>query len=351
MSIAEQVGSMCMFGFHGCSLNDPQTREDVNELKANHIKGVILFDHDIAGNHKRNIHNPDQLRTLIADLRNELGADLIVAIDQEGGAVARLDAHNGFLPTVSAAEFSSMIEMDRVHYANKHAKQMASVGIDLNFAPCVDLAIEPYSPIITGRERSLGRDVDRVFRNAQIIIEAHRSFGVRCCIKHYPGHGSALLDSHLGVCDITQTHVDDEIKIFKSLIEVNGNRVAVMSGHLMDSRIDDKFPASLSKTHTTDILRSNLGFDGVIVTDSLDMRAIRDRFGQTDACIHAINAGVDLLLDGANAPGYLEPDGPTRVCHAIIEALESGIIVGGYDRIAESRSRITQFIENIKSTR
>lgn len=351
MSIAAQVGSMCMFGFRGATLNDRQTREDINELKANHIKGVILFDRDIAGNHQRNIHSPDQLRTLIVDLRNELGDDLIVAIDQEGGAVARLGAHNGFLPTVSAAEFASMVEMDRVHYANKHAKQLASIGIDLNFSPCVDLAIEPYSPIITGRERSLGRDVDRVCRDAQIIIDAHRSFGVRCCIKHFPGHGSALLDSHLGVCDITQTHVDDETEIFKMLIELYNDRIATMTGHLMDARIDSELPASLSKAHTTDFLRTKLGFDGVVVTDSLDMRAIRDRFGQAQACICAINAGADLLLDGANAPGYLEPGGPTRVCQGIIEAIETGTIAGADQRIDASVERIACFMRKESPTR
>jgi len=334
--MSKLVGSVMMLGFRGGSLNDPETRNDIDVLKAISVRGVILFDHDIAGNHHRNIHSPAQLAKLIENLRNELGSDLVIAIDQEGGSVARLDAHNGFLPTISAAEFGEMVEVDQVQYADRQAKQLVKLGIDLNFAPCVDLAIEPDSPIIAGKGRAFGSAIDDVARCAQTVVDAHHRAGVRCCIKHFPGHGSALLDSHRGVCEITKTHTQDEIDIFNRLIDTNARSIAVMSGHLIHKDIDPALPASLSGAHTNGHLRHRFGFDGVIVTDSLDMRAIRDQFGEGEAGALALNAGADLILDGLNAPGYRASDAPGRLALAIANGVSR-------DRLESARDRLDRF--------
>ncbi len=334
--MAQLIGSSLMLGFRGSSLNHPDTREDIAELKSACVRGVILFDHDIAANGPRNIHSPKQLAKLIEDLRNELGAELVIGIDQEGGQVARLDAHNGFLPSMSADEFSDLVEMDQVQYADRQARQLSKLGIDLNFAPCVDLAIEPGSLIIADKGRAYGSTVEEAAHCAQIVIDAHRRAKVRCCIKHYPGHGSSLMDSHLGVCDITKTHTHDEIDIFTQLIDRYTDSIAVMSGHLMHTGIDEAFPASLSKKHTTDQLRDGIGFDGVIITDSLDMRAIRDQFGEGDSAALALNAGADLILDGLNAPGYREPGAPHRLALAIAQGVE-------HTRLEQARDRLDRF--------
>ncbi len=344
MKIEQLVGSMLMFGFRGGSLSDPETRQDIDELKEINAGGVILFDRDIAGNSKRNIHTPKQLTKLIDDLRNEMGSDLIVAIDQEGGTVSRLDENHGFLPTMSAEEFAAHPEMDQDQYANRQARQLRELGINLNFAPCVDLAIDPHSPIIAGKNRSFGLDAHAVSRCAQRVIDAHRTAGVRCCIKHFPGHGSAMLDSHLGVCDVTKTHTEEETNVFRELILLYADRISVMSGHLMDTRIDPSMPASISAKHTCGVLREQLGFDGVVVTDSLDMRAIRDQFGGSQAAIHAINAGADLILDGINGPGYREPGAPSRMASSVIQAIEQGNVEGSHARIEASRARIDYFM-------
>jgi len=345
MSIAKQVGSMCIFGFSGSSLDDAQTRSEVEELKALHVRGVILFNHDISGNHPRNIQSPKQLKKLVEDLHNELGDDIIVAIDQEGGAVARLNHQDGFLETISAAEFALRDEVDQSQYAMKQAMQLASLGINLNFAPCIDLAIDPHSPIIAGRNRSFGTDIEQVLRDASIIIDEHRRAGVRCCLKHFPGHGSAMLDSHLGVCDITRTHSDSELDIYRHALPLFGDRVAIMPGHLMHREIDLSFPASLSHRHITELLRNQLGFDGVVITDSLDMRAIRDQFGDVECCIHAINAGADVLLDGLNAPGFREEGAPRRIVEGILEAIDHGDVVDHEFRLAQSTDRLAQFFD------
>lgn len=325
-----------MFGFRGSSLDDADCRSDIKELKKLNVRGVILFDHDIAANSIRNIESPKQLQQLIATLRNELGSDVVVAIDQEGGQVARLDEHNGFLPTVSAHAFAQLVEVDQIQYADRQAKQLADMGIDLNFAPCVDAAIEPSSVIIAGKERAFGPEIEDITICARIMIDAYEQAGVKCCIKHFPGHGSALMDSHLSMCDITKTHTDEEFVVFSRLIHQYKDKLSVMSGHLMDRNVDPKFPASLSQQHTMESLRGVLGFDGVIITDSIDMRAIRDEFGEVQGAALAIEAGSDLVLDGMNAPGFREPGGATR----IVESLSKSI---SKDRLKESSDRLDRF--------
>lgn len=344
MSLGELVGSALMFGLRGGTLGDRACREDVAALRAVGARGVILFDHDIAGNHRRNIYSPAQLTRFIADLRHELGEGIIVAIDQEGGAVSRLGRERGFLPSVSAAEFARWEEIDQRQHARRGARQLAELGIDLNFAPCVDLAIEPASPVITARGRSYGVDPDMVARCAQIVIDAHREQGVRCCIKHFPGHGSALLDSHNDLCDITDTHRDEELGVYRRLIGDNGDAVAVMCGHLMHRGIDADLPASLSGAHIGGVLRGRMGFGGVVVTDSMDMRAIRDHFGEGESAALAIGAGCDLVLDGLNAPGYREPGTPARIADAIGAAIGQGRIPGGEERLYASRARVDRFM-------
>lgn len=340
MTLSELIGSSLMLGVRGCTLSEDTTRADVDALRAIHCKGVILFDHDIAGNHRRNILSPEQLERFIADLRGELGEDLIVAIDQEGGQVSRLKQERGFLPSVSAAEFAGWEEIDQRQYARRQARQLRQLGIDLNLAPCVDLAIEPHSPVIAGRERSYGADPDCVIACAMTIITSFAQEGVRCCIKHFPGHGSAMLDSHLGLCDITQTHTDAETRVFSGLIERFGDCVAVMPGHLIDRRIDDRLPASLSRVHLCEHLRGELGFGGVIISDSLDMRAIRDQFGEGESAVRAIEAGCDVVLDGLNAPGFREPNAPARIANAIARAARSGRMPDAEARLASGRARL-----------
>lgn len=344
MSLSELVGSSLILGIRGCTMNEDTTRADVDVLRGTQCRGVILFDHDIAGSHHRNILSPDQLERFIADLRHELGADLIVAIDQEGGRVSRLSQERGFLPSVSAIEFASWERMDQDQYATQHAKQLASLGIDLNLAPCVDLAIEEHSPIIAEKERAFGVDHDTVVACASIIIDRHRDAGVASCIKHYPGHGSSLIDTHHGMCDITDTHTRDEQRVFETLIAHYGDTIGVMAGHLIHRSIDQRLPASLSPAHLTGILRDGIGFTGPILCDSLDMRAIRDRFGEGEAAAMALMAGCDLIIDGFNAPGYRAPGGAGRIADAIGAAIASGNWADGEQSLTESRARVDRLL-------
>ncbi|MBO6739582.1 MAG: glycoside hydrolase family 3 protein [Phycisphaerales bacterium] len=344
MSLPELIGSSLILGIRGCTMNEETTREDVETLRAVHCKGVILFDHDIAGNHHRNVISPEQLVRFIADLRHELGEDLIVAIDQEGGHVDRLRASRGFMRTVSAAELATWTPGDLHEYASRQARQLRALGIDLNLAPCVDLAVEPDSPIIAGKGRSFGPDHDSVLRCASAFIEAHREQGVACCVKHFPGHGSSLIDTHNGVCDITRTHTREELRVFESLIASHGDSIAIMPGHMIHRDVDERLPASLSMAHLRGVLRQNMGFGGVIISDSLDMRAIRDHFGEGEGAFLALSAGCDLIIDGFNAPGYREPGGVQRIVNAISGAIGQGRFPDAERALLASRARVDRLL-------
>jgi beta-N-acetylhexosaminidase len=343
-TLAELIGRSLVFGFRGSSLDQSHTREEIDILKAAHCKGVILFDHDIAGNCPRNIENPTQLTQLIKDLRHELGEDLVVVVDQEGGQVSRLKEENGFHPSESAAETATWDDQDLRAHVLRWALKLNLYGIDLNLAPCVDLSIERLSPIIAEKDRSFGRDHDLIVRCSSAFIEMHHKANIACCIKHYPGHGSSLIDTHLGLSDITDSHVREEERVFGSLINRFGDTIAVMPGHLIHRGVDENLPASLSPAHLKGVLRTTLRFDGPIVSDSLDMRAIRANYGEGEAALLALIAGCDLIVDGFNAPGYREPGGVQRVVDTIGEAIRSGRWANGEQSLAESSERVDRLL-------
>jgi|TARA_R110000782_G_scaffold12913_3_gene38231 beta-N-acetylhexosaminidase len=343
MNLATMCGRILMVGVRGGTMDDPRTREDVAACRQAAVGGVILFATDLGEGCDRNIHHPEQLRRLVGDLRHELGADLIVGIDQEGGRVARLRPERGFEPHVSAASFGRMDTFSQRAQARAQAKQLAGLGVDLNFAPCVDLLVNPDCPVIAGKDRAFSRDPSVAAACAKVWIDEHARFGVKCCLKHFPGHGSATDDTHDGLADITDTYDEPtELAVYEDLLTHYGDRVAVMTGHLYHHAIDPNLPASLSRAHTGGLLRARLGFEGVVVTDSLDMGAVTERFGPADAMAMALDAGADMLLDGANMPGMIRPQAALAISRALVEAVEAGRVRGGEERIERSVQRIAR---------
>ncbi len=327
MNLSKLAGACIMTGFRGASLDDPQCRADVHILKELHIKGVILFDKHLPTGGMRNIINEDQVRKLADDLRNELGDDLIIGIDQEGGEVNRLSLFqdNAVSEQLSAKMQGAMSQNQLAAIIKPVAEALSDAGINLNFAPCVDLAINPDNPIIARKGRSMGRDPKRVANAAMTIVQTYHDYGVGCCIKHYPGHGSTTVDTHLGLADITDTHEIDETEVFSKLIRAmhSGSmpNAAVMSGHLIDKGIDTNNPASLSNAHTSTTLRSKHKFDGLIFTDSLDMNAIESQWNAGEACTLAILSGADIAVHGFN--NHNQADHPAiQMHHELIKMLE-----------------------------
>jgi beta-N-acetylhexosaminidase len=191
----------------------------------------------------------------------------------------------------------------------------------------VDLATNPDSPIIAGVERSFSADPAIVTGHATAFIEAHHHVGVACALKHFPGQGSAAGDTHLGVVDVSDAWTERELRPFAALIE-RGLPDAVLTAHIFNAKLDAEHPATLSAPTITGILRERLGYDGPVVSDDLQMGAIRQAYGHEEAVALAIEAGVDILLI-ANQLTY-EPD----VAERTIEVVE-GLVRDG--RISEAR--------------
>ena len=200
-------------------------------------------------------------------------------------------------------------------------------GINLNFAPVVDLDVNPTNPAIGALDRAFSADPAVVSRDAAIEVGAHRDRGVKTALKHFPGLGSASTNTDFGVADVTATWKDVELDPYRDLLGL-GLVDVVMAAHVVNGQIDPAAPASLSRATVTDLLRGQLGWDGVVVTDDLGAAAITQAFGFEDAIELALNAGNDLLLF-ANQHAY-EADLATRVID-VVEALI------GQGRVAEAR--------------
>lgn len=369
---ASLIGRLLMVGVRGASPDDPLLRADLAACREARCRAVILFDahaptlapllaagtprDEALSRSPRNILSPAQLRELTVHIRDTLGPGTIVAVDQEGGEVARLSPRRGFPCTLSAEAVGALPTDARAREHDALAHGVAQAGFNLNFAPCVDVAVNTANPIIAGKRRAYSSDPSLVATCAAESLGAHRRAGVRACLKHFPGHGSSAADSHLGFTDITTTWQEDaELAPYRALLgrahtgAGASNVPFVMTGHLFHARLDPDHPASLSRAVTTGLLRETLGFGGAVVTDSLDMRAIAQRYSPEEACLLAFNAGADLLLDANNmppAPGTAGAHAPDRPCpapamqEAIARAVRDGRIPGALQRIRESAARI-----------
>ncbi|HEX3266288.1 MAG TPA: glycoside hydrolase family 3 N-terminal domain-containing protein [Candidatus Limnocylindrales bacterium] len=294
LTLREKIARMIVVGFRGLTLEaSPWV---VKAIRDEQLGGVILFDRDGPTGGSRNIESPSQVRHLVADLKALAPRrELIVAIDQEGGLVTRLSTKYGFPPLASEQTIGEKSKATVGAWADGLVGTLSDMGISLNFAPVVDVNVNPDNPAIGALGRSFSADPNIVARDAAIEVAAHRKKGIRTALKHFPGLGSATVNTDFGVSDVTTTWSDDELDPYRSLID-SGLVDLVMAAHVINGRIDPDTPASLSPATITDLLRGQLGFDGPVVTDDMQAVAITDAFGDDDAVRLAIEAGCDLLL-------------------------------------------------------
>lgn len=325
---------MLLVGFRGLTLEEAEpTRHRIADGSLG--GGILLFSVDQVTGGPRNVGTPDQLRALVDGLSAAAVSPLLVAIDQEGGQVARLGPAHGFPSTPSAAEMGRGT-LDRTREtAREMAATLESVGVTLNLAPVLDLAVNPDNPVIAGSDRSFSADPDVVIAHATAFIEAHHAAGIRCAAKHFPGQGSASADTHLGMVDVTDDWTDTELMPFAALAET-GLADGILTAHIFNANLDAGHPATISRRTVTGILRERLGYEGVVISDDLQMGAIAQQYGYAEAVALAIEAGIDLLLI-ANQIVY-EPDVVERTLD-IIESLvrdgriEEATIQASYERI------------------
>jgi beta-N-acetylhexosaminidase len=338
-SLDLMIGQMIIVGFTGTKPDDAGVKAVQAQLAQGVIGGIILLD--------RNVTNPAQLTRLTAALNPpSLPIPAFISVDQEGGRVQRLPADKGFTPWDSAANLRKAARKGdpdfTLTYYSSRAQELHALGVNLNFAPVVDLNLNPANPIIGKLGRSFAPDPATVSDMAAAFIRAHRSAGVLTSVKHFPGHGSSLGDSHKALPSIATTWRDAELIPFQTLAD-EGLIDLAMIGHLYHPDFSDAKdrPSSISRKGVA-ALRRIVG-EAVILTDDLQMQAIQDSFGDAEAAVQAVIAGDDLLLFLT----YKHPDpqiGP-KINRAILQAVHEGRIdpaqiEASYARILKLKQRL-----------
>lgn len=267
----------------------------------------------------------------------EAAPEAWLSIDQEGGFVQRLTADMGFTDIPTAQELAAMGPAAAGPIFTAAAAELAEAGFNLNLAPVADLH-QDGNAVIGRWDRAFGTDPAAVAAWCGVFIDTMEAAGVACAIKHFPGHGRSSGDSHDGFVDLTDTWSFEEVEPFARLIESDHAHL-LMGGHLINRRLDPSGePVTLSRPVLHGLLRRAMRYDGAVITDDLDMGAIRDHYSREEAIVGSLAAGNDLLLisNSANA----DPDLPRRAVDWVGAALERGDLT--MDRLVDANARIDQ---------
>lgn len=333
MTMRQKIGQMLVLGFEGTQIEDcPAVQE---ALTQGELGAVILY--------RGNIQNPEQVRRFNEELQAKAleGSDLplFIAVDYEGGQVNRLPASKGFPETLAAADLALLPDQEIQLHAEKMAVTLKNLGFNLNFAPVVDLNVNPGNPIIGKRDRSFSAFPERVIDVAQLFVNAHEKHHLFYSYKHFPGHGSSMGDTHEGFVDVTSTWQQTELKPYQTLLKNASAYTTVMMAHVVNGALDPTAtPASLSKPVLEGLLRTQLGFQGLVISDDFQMKAIADHYSLDEALAMSIQAGSDLVII-ANQLGS-ERITPQDAVDRIERLMTQGKI--SPERIDESFQRIVQ---------
>ena len=333
-----RLGDLLLVGFHGTTgEGNPDLERLLCEARAG---GALLFG--------RNVRSPEQLADLTAWMHARAqacaGRPLLIAIDAEGGRVMRLGPAAGYTDTLSHRDLGETGDLTLTELeALRIGGRLRRGGIDWNLAPVVDVGYNPANPVIVGNGRAFGADADAVVAHARAYLRGMHAAGVLTALKHFPGHGGSFADSHLGFVDVTATaNPAIELAPYRALM-ADGDVDAVMTAHVFNRRLDRRYPATLSRATVGGLLRDELGWRGVVVSDDLRMGAIEQHYGLDDAAALALNAGVDVLLIGDDRL----PDGRSAAAAAVDalrRALERGrlspdVVTAALARVDALRAR------------
>lgn len=313
-------GQLLFVGFPGLSI----PADLAARIREGRVGGVVLF--------KRNVGEPEQLRDLIASLHALAPADapLTVAMDQEGGRVQRLRDPWTEWPAMRALGGRSVD--DTAAFAKALALELLDVGVDLDFAPVVDVDSNPKNPVIG--DRSFARDPATVGAHGAAFVKALQGAGVAACAKHFPGHGDTDLDSHLALprLDLDLERLRRvELPPFEAAIAAEV--ASVMTAHVLFPKLDPKRPATLSP-EVMGWLRDELGYGGLVFSDDLEMKAVADNFSVDERSLGALRAGVDVLLVCSQADLREE-------ILAKLEAADDGLLEGPLERLVAFKQRFS----------
>jgi beta-N-acetylhexosaminidase len=311
------AAKMFCVGFDGTTVTPA-----VRRLVERGVSGIVLFG--------RNVQSAQQVAELCAELKAIAGRPLLVCVDQEGGRVMRLREGFTDIPAMRAVGQAGDASLARA-IGRVLARELRAVNIDVDLAPVLDVDTNPDNPVIA--HRSLGRDPELVARLGCAIIEGIQAEGVAACGKHFPGHGDTSQDSHLQLPRLPhsmQRLSSVELPPFEAA--VRAGVAMIMTAHVIFEPLDDGYPATMSRRVLHALLRERLGFEGVIISDALEMKAIAANFPVEEVVTRGVDAGIDLF-----APCE-ESDLRDRAIDALIKAVERGQV--SRERLSESGSRI-----------
>lgn len=291
-SLEVMAGQMILVGFRGDDASDAGVNAVSSDIANGHIGGVLYLKTNVAS------------LSAVRDINRRFAAGSeglvpLIALDQEGGSIERLTRAVGFTEIASAARIASSqsaVGAQQTYF--DMARSLAQVGFNVNFGPVVDLNINLNNPIIARYGRSYGAEPGQVAEYAGSFIDAHHQAGLVTALKHFPGHGSSRSDSHEGFVDISQVWQPQELDPYRILIN-QGKVDMVMMAHLYHRQFSGaaaQTPASLSPNWIEGVLRQQLGYDGVVISDDMEMGAIRAHFSLRQSIIMAVEAGTDILL-------------------------------------------------------
>ena len=330
-SLRFKIGQMIVFGFAG-NTAPPSVLDEIAQYN---VGGVLLYRiHD-------NIQSPSQASQLIASLQAIALSPLFIMTDQEGGSVCNLRLSNGFQNSPSAYELGLQNdEATTREVAALFSTWFNNIGLNTDLAPVVDLRLNPGNVI---GDRSFSANPDIVSQNAYWFIDEFHQHNLLTTLKHFPGHGSSVGDSHLGFTDITDTWQESELDPYYALMD-SGCVDMIMSAHVFNMNLDPVYPATLSAPIINGLLRQTVGYDGVVISDAMMMGAITQNYGLTEAVTLAINAGVDILLynwdDDMNGHRLI----PLLVDHIASQVVDGTIprlrIEESYQRILNLKNRL-----------
>jgi beta-N-acetylhexosaminidase len=330
VSLGDKIGQMIMVGFGGTNVT--ATSRIVEHIRQRNLGGVALFG--------PNVETYEQVRSLVQQLQAAAATPLLIATDQEGGYVRRLGSQFGLTLNYTPQQLGAMDDLDVTRqFAAEMAQLLVDLGINLNLAPVVDLNTNPQNPVIGRIGRSFSADPEVVTRHSLAFIEAHHQAGVLCTLKHFPGHGSSAQDSHLGFVNVTDSWHESELVPYAQII--GRNRCdAIMTAHIFNGALDVNFPATLSASILTGILRQRMNYDGIIMTDDIQMAAIRSFYDFETAIELAVNAGVDVFASSTYSPAVVERTIQTVQALVEVGKVSEARIDDSYRRVLALKSRL-----------
>ena len=341
-NISKLIGQMIMVGIKGH--NRDAVYDFFERNYKYHVGGIILYDEDITTNPPslHNIRSQQQLSNFTNYLQEFSSNPLLIGIDQEGGKVNRLKEIYGFPKTISWSKLGNINDLKKTELeSNNIAKSLNRCGINVNFSPVLDLDISKDN-IISQKDRAISSDYKVVFEHAQTSIKCHLDHDIIAVGKHFPGQGSSQGDTHQDWVDVSDTWSDQELRPYNKLIQAN-NISAIMTSHLYNKHLDKKYPATLSKNIINDLLRREMNFKGVVISDDPQMEAISSRYKLERIIELMICAGVDIFCFGNNL--VYDPDIVKKIHHVVLRLLKDqkidvSMLEKSNERIMKLKSKI-----------